>query len=50
MTSKKCDGYDALYKDESSGIINNRAQDERSKYRQMKQQAKLNINEVLCTG
>ena len=44
MTTKKCDRYDALFKDESSGIINNRADDERSKYRQMKHQAKLNIN------
>jgi len=41
---KKCDGYDGLYRDDESGVISNRSSDDRSKYRQMKQQASLNIN------
>ena len=41
---KKCDGYDGLYRDDESGVISNRSNDDRTKYRQMKQQAALNIN------
>jgi hypothetical protein len=41
---KKCDGYDGLYRDDESGVISNRSSDDRSKYRQMKQQASLNMN------
>ena len=44
MTLKKCDGYDGLYKDDSTGVISNRSSDSRAKYRQMKQQAQLNIS------
>ena len=44
MTIKRCEGYDGLYKDDDSGVIYNRSETERSKYRQMKQQAALNIS------
>ena len=44
MTIKRCDGYDGLYKDDSSGVILNRQVDNRTKYRQMKNQAELNIS------
>ena len=44
MTIKKCEGYDGLYKDDKTGVITNRSYDGREKYRQMKQQANLNIS------
>ena len=44
MTIKKCEGFDGLYKDDSTGVISNRSTDSRLKYRQMKQQAQLNIS------
>ena len=44
MTIKRCEGFDGLFKDDSSGVILNRGQNNRAKYRQMKQQAQLNIS------
>ena len=44
MTTKKCEGFDGLYKDDATGVISNRSADSRTKYRQMKQQAELNIS------
>ena len=44
MTKKKCEGYDGLYRDDESGVIVNNSNSERSKYRQMKSQASLNIS------
>ena len=44
MTIKRCEGFDGMYKDDSTGVITNRAEAERGKYRQMKQQAQLNIS------
>ena len=44
MTKQRCDGYDSLYRDDESGVISNRSDNDRTRYRQMKQQASLNIN------
>ena len=44
MTLKKCEGFDGLYKDDASGVIHNKSDNERTKYQQMKRQATLNIS------
>ena len=39
----KVAGYDGLYKDDDSGVIVNREQSERDRYRMAKRQAEMNL-------